>query len=441
MPVKPPSPVGRVLIGPREIAGVAVGLGEGFSKLGWKAGVLDVEGHPFGYAERSLSFNSKLLIWLNKLSAKSRRCSTNPLGKFVHAVVRTFALGLGLVIALLEYDNIIFLFGVTYLPWNVDLFLFRLLGKKTLMIYCGSDSRPCYLNGGWLHRMEELAHGNFPLSAIHKRNRYQLRQLRRMAKWVDNIIDHPMSAHLQLRNCVSWLWVGLPTALERRPLPLPEGKPKILHAPSTKFGKGTESVRIVIAELAAAGYEFEYREVSDLSNAEVVIAIRDSHIIIDELYSDIGLAGLGCEAAAQGRVVVVGGYGWEYLKQGVSGDMDFPSVQVTKETLFDRMSELLRLGRDKLQALANLHRTFIETRWSTEIVASRYAAVLRGQAPREAFFDPSAINYPWGVGATPEYLLRAIRQIARCCGEDFLVPAARQVLAQYPEKDDDKTIL
>jgi hypothetical protein len=429
------------MIGPREIAGVAAGLGEGFTALGWRVGVLDVDGHPFGYSDRSANYNAQVFVWLNRLTRWTRGLTSNFLGKLVHATARSLAGIVGLSVGLLRYNYFIFLFGHSFLPWNLDLLLLRLVGKKTLMIYCGSDSRPCYLNGGWLHRMETIAQGDFPMLAIVQRNRDQLTQLRRVSKRVNYIVDHPLSAHLQERNCVSWLWVGLPTARVQDPLPLPMGKLKVLHAPSTSFGKGTEIVRTVVAELSAADCDFEYQEISGMSNAAVLEAIRDCHIVIDELFSDIGLAGLGCEAAAQGRVVVVGGYGWAFLDRVVPPGGEFPSVQVTQETLFDRMKALLTMPRKELQALADAHRAFIDTKWSAELVAARYATVLQGGVPNEAMFDPGAIDYAWGVGTSPAVILEGMRKIAKEKGEDFLVPAARKALAQHPAKPDDITLL
>lgn len=72
---------------------------------------------------------------------------------------------------------------------------------------------------------------------------------------------------------------------------------RILHAPSSPVIKGTPAVRDAVARLRAEGYEFDYRELVGVSNADVLRALDESHIALNQFY---GLAPgvFGVEAMA-----------------------------------------------------------------------------------------------------------------------------------------------
>lgn len=60
---------------------------------------------------------------------------------------------------------------------------------------------------------------------------------------------------------------------------------RILHAPSSPIPKGTQVVRTVIRMLQNEGYEFEYTELSNSPNSQVLEQLHDTHIVINELYA------------------------------------------------------------------------------------------------------------------------------------------------------------
>lgn len=408
---------------------MATGLGEGFHALGSRVAVLDLEGGRFSYSRRADAFNPAWARFLNRFAWKTKSRARGFFGRGIHFICRTVSACLALCIGIARYDQFIFLFGYSYLPRNLDLPLLKLLGKKTLMVFCGSDSRPCYLDGAWLRHQAALQ-GGFPAAAIAKLQRRRVAKLAHISKWTGGVVDHPLSAHLQPAPFISWLWAGMPASRHEPPTPLPEGKIRFLHAPSDLDGKGTNQIRKVMEELRTLGFEFEYEEVIGQPNHEVLAAIKRSHIVVDELYSDIGLAALGCESAAQGRVVVVGGYGWDYLKKYSPPGLSFPSIQVNLATLSDSLQRLLRLPRHELQLIADAHFAFVRDHWNAVKVAERYALALDGLVPKSGWFDPRDIEYPWGFGATPEAVREAVRETARRLGESFLVPAARTLLSE-----------
>lgn len=75
------------------------------------------------------------------------------------------------------------------------------------------------------------------------------------------------------------------------------GKIKIVHAPSLPFIKGTQILRAAIKKLQLEGYDFNYVELQEKQNTNVLEELRDAHVVVNELYAFVpGL--LGVEAMA-----------------------------------------------------------------------------------------------------------------------------------------------
>lgn len=63
------------------------------------------------------------------------------------------------------------------------------------------------------------------------------------------------------------------------------GRVKIVHGPSSPLIKGTPLVRAAIKKLQLEGYDFEYRELIGISNSDVLVALSDAHIVLNEFYA------------------------------------------------------------------------------------------------------------------------------------------------------------
>ncbi len=61
-------------------------------------------------------------------------------------------------------------------------------------------------------------------------------------------------------------------------------KVKIVHAPSSAIIKGTQLVRAAVKKLQLDGYHFEYIELIDRSNTEVLTALEEAHIVLNQFY-------------------------------------------------------------------------------------------------------------------------------------------------------------
>jgi len=74
--------------------------------------------------------------------------------------------------------------------------------------------------------------------------------------------------------------------------------PLIVHAPSSPIIKGTPLVHAAIKALREDGHEFEYIELTQRPNAEVVTLLERAHIVLNEFYSFVpGVFGVEAMAA------------------------------------------------------------------------------------------------------------------------------------------------
>lgn len=70
----------------------------------------------------------------------------------------------------------------------------------------------------------------------------------------------------------------------------------VVHAPSSPVIKGTPLVRSAVKRLKQEGFEFEYVELQDVANSEVIDHLRRAHVVLNEFYAFVpgvfGIEGL-----------------------------------------------------------------------------------------------------------------------------------------------------
>lgn len=59
----------------------------------------------------------------------------------------------------------------------------------------------------------------------------------------------------------------------------------VLHVPSSPIIKGTQVVRAAVRRLRSEGLDFEYRELLGAPHSEVMGALREAHIVLNEFYA------------------------------------------------------------------------------------------------------------------------------------------------------------
>lgn len=410
----------RVFVGLVEKAGYYSRLASGFRQLGVKCTVCFITDHPFGYAEDCLE--TRLTRWTRRAWAEVERARQT--GSVLKLAVRRLICFLARLALFLEmattHDVFVFGFGTTFFR-GLDLRVLRVLGKKVVIAFNGSDHRPPYLNG--------LAWGDDASASLRKvadearRMKSLVTMLERNA---DVVVAHHLSAQFHEVPFVPFMHVGVPCNVPECETPRPRdpSQPiRILHAPSMPWVKGTDRIRIAVANLTRRGYPIEFVEISGRPNSEVLDELRRCDLVVDELYSDARMAALASEAAMFAKPVVVAGYASDDMMRipGRYEVSDFPPVLYCRPEEVERAIETLINDADARQKLGQGARRFVEEHWRADLVAARILNLVDGAKADYPSFDPSEIRYFHGFGMTEDRLLDVLKTYVATFGESALL--------------------
>lgn len=148
----------------------------------------------------------------------------------------------------------------------------------------------------------------------------------------------------------TWLPVVVdPQVWATNTVPLERDRPRVVHAPSNGWLKGSDLIDPVMAQLDAAGV-IEYRTLRGLDRAGMLREYREADIVLDQFV--LGLYGVAAaEAMAAGRVVVA--YVGDAVRRHVraaTGE-DVPIIEATPHTLADVITAIVA-ERDASRAVA-----------------------------------------------------------------------------------------
>jgi hypothetical protein len=389
------TPRHRVFIGTQEIAGYYGRLRLGFEDLGVQAVFVDFSPDPFRYGGSTPGpWFIRIATALGRRRAQTSRA--NLVAKVFWTVLHTGSEIPVLVWAVARFDVFIFAFGNSILgiPEQplLELPLLKLLRKRQILVFNGSDSRPPYMDGSLM--ASDRGRSVRDCIALTRQTK---RRVARAERYADAIVVHGPHAQFFRRPFAQALLVGIPCVVpaslpsERRPGPL-----RILHAPSHPVAKGTEEVRRAIQTLRREGLELDYRELTGQSNQAVLRAIADCDFVIDQVYSDIPTPVFATEAAAYGKPAVVGGYAWQEVSRTISAD-DIPPVELCHpDKLVDGVRRLA-LDTEYRHDLGRRARSFVTERWAARAVASRYLRMVDEGIPPAWLGRPEEIRYVHGA--------------------------------------------
>jgi hypothetical protein len=241
----------------------------------------------------------------------------------------------------------------------VELYLLKLMSKPVFVTYQGDDAR----QGGYCLEHFKISIATQVDSSYYnvKSDNFKKRSIIRLAKFADQIYSlNPDLLHVLPLNAkfipYSHIflddWLPVYTQLESRPL-------RVLHAPSDRKVKGTDTLLNALNKLKLQGFQFELLLVEGLSNMEARKMYEKADVLVDQLFAG-WYGGLSVELMALGKPVVV------YLREE---DLKFIPVEMKEELPFIRatpfniekvMKRVLEMPRRELLALAQQSRAFVE---------------------------------------------------------------------------------
>jgi glycosyltransferase involved in cell wall biosynthesis len=381
----------KILVGFSEIAGYYMNLFVGLAELGYEVGYINNRYFKFQYNEYK-KYNPPFLNFYIEVCRKFR-AENSIANKAFCAILTPFVIGW----MVLKYDAFILGSDSTLLKyWEYK--VLRFFKKKVIYVSLGSDTRPSIMNGIY---KDDSGDGKFSISKAVQNFTQTKEKVRFFESHSDIFINYPQHAHFNRRPFINGMQIGFPTRL---PEILTENKPKlsdevrILHAPSRPLAKGTLIFREVVEDLKNEGIKIDWIEIVNKPNKEVLEEIFRCDLVLDELYSDLPLGGLGTEAAIFGKPVVVGGYYAESIKSDVPSELIPPSFYV----LPDQLKSILRsLCKDsELRRKSGLElREFVRQNWDHKTIAAKYVDLILGRNESSWNFHPEQISYfnGWGL--------------------------------------------
>lgn len=268
-----------------------------------------------------------------------------------------------------QYDIFFFIYGQSFFPRNLDIYLLKLLRKKVVVFFCGCDIR-C---------REEVLKENWPYSVCQEcDNRCDAQSKRKLArfwgKYADLIFSHPEQSQLLQK----------PYNLTRLPFDLDYWKPfkskfphsadKILiaHAPTDRSLKGTSYIIDTVDRLKNEGYKIELILLEGLSIEEVREWLNSADIVIDQLI--LGWYGkLATESMALGKPTIC------YINEKFLSQMSYvhnlPIVNSNPATIYQDLKHLLD-NPGLCRKIGLKSRAYMEATHSQEVVGAELKKIL-----------------------------------------------------------------
>jgi hypothetical protein len=432
----------RILVGITEVSGYFSRLRQGLLEIGVDAVHVTVSAHQFGYEADPAPW---VVAWSRR--AVARRIAAARASRMraaLYLVELVASRSMLLVWALYRFDVFILGAGSSFFALR-ELALLRLLGKRVIYTLHGTDARPPYidgffpplreaLNGHW----EDQAKADRILDDLASETARRISFIRRLERYADVVICGPSYGHFLSRPFVNFYAIGLPTPTQDLGCSAARTgtnstKTTILHAPSQVAGKGTALIREIIGRLQHDGYSVEYREISGRPNHEVMAALREADLVIDQTWSDTPMAGLAAEAAANGCPTLVGGYFSAMVGDTVPEKWLPPTIFVAPEELDVTLRRLVADPRE-LNRLGEVARDYVANQWAQRAVAAKMLQLVQ-EVPSEWLVLPASCTYLEGCGLTREQARLTIRRLIDRHGIEALglshAPALQQAFVSF----------
>lgn len=396
----------KILLGLSEISGFYKGLEEGFRQLGIDVTRIDLSEHPYQYTR-----NEKPLCKIFRVSMARYRKYSSFKG-YCWKFIGICAKGVIFLDALLKYDVFVFSYGTTFFRLH-DLRILKLLRKKIIFQFHGSDSRPPFMDGAMIAKYSAVD--------IAKLTAEKKRHIEMINYYADAIIDIPPMGLFHEKPFINWLYIGIPLHIKQKANVKKENEDtlKIVHAPSNPVVKGSAIIEKTILHLQEKGYPIELIRVEGQPNQKVLEALQGCDFVIDQLYADYGMPGFATESAWLGKPVIICGYAktlWQTLLPPTllppthychPHELEGAIVKMCED-----VSARLTLGKNAFD--------YVNTYWSPQEVARRYLAVIQEKAPKEWYCDPFDILYVHGCGIEEQRLKVFLKEFIQSFGIDAL---------------------
>ena len=423
----------KVMLGPVEVAGFVASLTSGLRSIGVSAESYVSVSHRFGY---DLTEKKQPLVVRLWRSLGSFRATNASLSLPLKAVLLGFQFALSWLVifrSIFIFDAYIYVFGKTFTNTRIELIFLRLLKKKIIFVYLGSDARPPYMSGGYVTGVSPSR----AAGRVVKASKRMSKTIQFQERKADYIVNAPGTGQFHQKKFVNWFSMGVPVSEAHQSATLDDAATgravRILHSPSKPLIKGSDEIRSVIARLQEKGYSIDFIELKGVPNSKVREELAQCDFVIDQLYSDTPMAFFATEAAHYGKPAVVGGYFPSFVGDYIASEDLPPSAYVMPDKLEEAVARLIDDSRYRIE-LGQAARKFVRDRWDSRLVAERYLRLLNDDVPASWMCSPQNLSYVTGCGVAQDHLISVSRHIVDHFGWPAFCldgkPALEQQLAE-----------
>ncbi len=412
----------KVFLGTQEIGGILLKIHKELDRRGIENTFLCFWEYPFAGKNESEYKNKELESYF-KCVERSRKYKGKSIVKSRVALFMEMLSVLVIYIkALLRYDTFFFVYGqgmfrnTMYLKkiQDVEFFIYKLLKKKVIVLFVGSDSRPPYC---------DVYTNN--ISDLRENIDWNYKKVRRMEKYVDVIIDNPANSFFHSKPFIQYTYFGniisdedfLSNTNEKQNSNEKKST-VILHAPSDIAAKGTEIIRRLMIDLKEEGYDIVYDEVTGVSHEEVIKRIGQADIVVNQMYSDIPMSMVDAEAAINGVPSITCGYFAEYYREYMSEPLP-PNIYCEPSELKENMIRLIK-NKDYRKEVGEREKKFVLENWKDSVVVDKILKMADGEIPEDVFFDPYKSEYLWGAVCSKQNVKKMVSALVDQYGEEVL---------------------
>ena len=404
-----------IFIGPIEISNYYRELHRALNNLNVKSDLVLFNEAPF------LNKSKKSFFYLSNLIQTISLKKNN--AKFLNYYLLAFLVEnlriIYFLYAIFKYKTFIFTFGQSLLYKNMDLPILKFFNKQILFnVGHGDESRPAYLSGGYFDKF-----GTSPSNkVIHKFTRDNHLRVKKIQKYADKLISSRGNSHFLSKNFFDFLEIGIPSIdkLQESFVIDKQSSDKILltHIPSNIFTKGTNEIDQIIDELKQRNLNFDYIKLTDVPNDEALEVIKKSHIVIDQMYTDTPINGIGVEAMSLGCIYIAAVANKEAILKNYHNSSYFRFVNslcADKGEVLEKLTNLF-FNREERVKISLKALSFVKNEWSNEKIAARYLDIINNTYSKD-WIDPMDLNYIYGGGLNPNALKETLKSYINELGE------------------------
>ncbi|HEY9188661.1 MAG TPA: hypothetical protein VIR55_12255 [Ignavibacteria bacterium] len=406
----------KIFLGPIEIAGYLRGLKKGFDENDIQADLVYFYKSSFHSGYESSSSILKIIQFSN--SKRAFNCESSFIIKIFWFSLNQLCSIIFLLLSLFKYKYFIFSYGKSILYNNFDLPILKFFKKKIAFIFFGSDARPDYIDGLIINKEFSTNDLKKITNIIDNNIKKKKKLIKKIEKLADFIFCYPTISHFFTKKCINWYLIGFPQIIPNKInlINYNYTTPILSHIPSSPFTKGTKEIRILIEKFKEK-QNIIYKEYNNLNSQTLFEIILSSNIIIDQLYSDVPIAGLSLECIRLKKNVVIFGYAQDIWK-------DYSDrIPIFIYTTPDEFEVVLnKLINNDVLLKEKLLKTnyFFEKHWSTKKVAKKYFDILNNEQFLDISFDPKNTKYIYGCGISKDKLKYFLKNIIEIKGLSIL---------------------